>query len=149
MSGRKGGSLEIISFRAFTHTVSRSPGFRFHFFLGDQILMLRVLRIPILLLVLCVLAQPGINTLADISGSSSPVALGTSSQNALWIQCIAPSTNTNAVRFGDSTVSSTRGLPIAPGGGYNTPAMQGRGYSLANTYVYVATGDKLSCAYGW
>jgi hypothetical protein len=105
---------------------------------------MKLLALLAIFLVLPALAD--LHTLADISGSSAAVALASSSTRVSWIQCIAPSGNMNVARFGDSTVSSSRGFPIAAGGGYNTPV--GPAYDLAATYVYVVTGDKLSCGFG-
>ncbi len=69
-----------------------------------------------------VLAFANIHTVATISGANAAVAVVPGlTTRAAWIQCVAPTTNTNPVYFGDSTVTSSRGIPIAPGGGYNTP----------------------------
>jgi hypothetical protein len=105
-----------------------------------------------LLLALAILAPliwANIHTVATISGASSAVAIVPGSvARAAWIQCVAPSANTNNVYFGDSTVSATVGLPIAPGGGYSTPTCANCIYSPGNTYVYVSSGDTAACAWG-
>lgn len=102
---------------------------------------------------LALVVTPGrsdIHTIADITGTGATVQIATTSTRASWIQIIAPSTNSAVVRFGDSTVSVTRGLPIAAGGGYCTliEVPNQRGYNLSLTYVYVAVGDKASIAWG-
>lgn len=98
-------------------------------------------------------------TLTDITGSGAAVQLSTAcpsttpscSSTALidWIQIIAPSGNSAVVRFGDSTVSSSNGLPIAAGGGYTTLYHLGSPYTLGQFYVYIANGDKVSAAYSY
>jgi hypothetical protein len=89
-----------------------------------------------------------IHTVATITGAGAAVAIVPGAQyRAAYIQCVAPSTNTNNVYFGDSTVTSTSGIPIAPGGGYNTP-VTGTPYSLSATYVYISNSDVANCAWG-
>ncbi len=91
-------------------------------------------------------------TIPDISGTSSPVALA-SSGTALFCQLLAPSANSNAVLWGDSNISTSRGSQIAPGGGQFIPPGMATGqsgglthyfFNLATTYVLVQSGDKLS-----
>lgn len=90
-----------------------------------------------------------INSLADITGTGVTVQISTNtSARPAWVQLIAPSGNAAVVRFGDSTTSATVGLPIAAGGGYNTPVCSTCSYTLAGMYVYVANGDKVSIAWG-
>lgn len=86
--------------------------------------------------------------LAPIAGSGATVQISTSVARANWIQVIAPSTNVANVNFGDSTTTITTGLPIAPGGGYNTPTCDDCIYTPAAHYVYVANGDKAYVAFG-
>lgn len=92
--------------------------------------------------------------LADISGSGTAQRLsGTAGAVALWVQIVAPSTNSSVVRVGDSTVSSTSGILVAPGGGFFLPALtQTPGivtrYDLSTIYVLVQSGDKVSAGYG-
>src|SRR6476620_11680954 len=62
-----------------------------------------------------------VRTLADITGDGSTHALSTFG-TARWVQIIAPSGNSAAVRIGDSNASSSRGAPIAAGGGILMPA---------------------------
>lgn len=101
------------------------------------------------LTLLAPLLLANIHTVATISGSSSAVAIVPGSvARASWIQCVAPSTNASTVQFGDSTVSATVGLPIAAGGGYNTPSCPNCIYNPGATYVYVASGDNVYCAWG-
>jgi hypothetical protein len=98
--------------------------------------------------------QARITTAADISGSSATVQVATSG-SARWVQFIAPAANMNAVRYGDSMTSATRGGLIAAGGGQMLPPLpQNRSgdaaslYNLATIYVYVVTGDKVTVVWG-
>jgi hypothetical protein len=86
--------------------------------------------------------------LPPISGSNATVKISTSTARANWIQIITPSANTNSVMFGDSTTTATTGLPIAPGGGYNTPTCANCLYTPAAHFVYVSSGDKAYAAFG-
>jgi|GEM_PF-5754579 len=105
-------------------------------------------RIAMLLLLIAGLAFPNISTLATITGSGVAVPIGAGSARSFWVQCIAPATNSANVMFGDSTVTATRGLPIAPGAGYSTPTCEHCIYSPSTTWVYVASGDTIACAVG-
>jgi len=101
-----------------------------------------------LLLAFLLSAQTLIVVPAEITCDSAAHAVSTSGL-ALWVQLIAPSTNSAVVRFGDSSVSATRGFPIAAGGGYNTPVVsQGSPrYDLTKLFYYCTTGDKVDI--GW
>ena len=93
-------------------------------------------------------AQTLIVTPAEVTCDSAAHAVGTSG-SAVWVQLIAPTTNSAVVRFGDANVSATRGLPIAAGGGYNTPVL-GQGnprYDISKLFYYCTTGDKVDI--GW
>lgn len=86
---------------------------------------------------------------AEVTGTGAAVALTTNTQTLCsYIQIIAPAANSAVVRFGDSTVSATVGLPIAAGGGYNTPVIPGSKYAMSAQYVYVANNDKVDFACG-
>ena len=104
-------------------------------------------------------AQAGnlsVTSMADITGDGAAHALQSSVTTARWIQVIATTTNSAAVRLGDSNVSSTRGLPIAAGGGFMFPAVPvdqresttQHFYDLSKIYYFAAVGDKLSVAWG-
>ena len=109
----------------------------------------KLLLAVLTLLVLVSAAKPNLHSIAEITGSGATVAISTDgSTRASWIQIIAPSGNSAVVRFGDSTVTSSIGLPVAPGGGYNTPACSACIYTLSQHYVYVANGDKVDVAWG-
>lgn len=92
--------------------------------------------------------------IADISGTGTAVQVSsTQGAVALWVQFVAPSTNSSVVRVGDVTVSGTTGVPVAPGGGYFLPAINYTSgpptkYDLSTLYVIVQSGDKLSVEYG-
>ena len=111
--------------------------------------MKHLVRLALPLATLIVPVHPAIHTLANISGTSAVVALASSGSDvARWIQVSAPSGNAAHIRFGDSATSSTRGIDIAPGGAYSTPTCQTCQYPLTGTYIYVATGDTASVAWG-
>lgn len=110
-----------------------------------------------LLLALAWVSQASITvvTIADISGDGSAHAIATSG-SATWIQFVAPSANSAAVRIGDANITTSRGISIAAGGGMFLPAVT-RGpfdnqnsdtkYSLPATYYLIQSGDKLSITY--
>ncbi len=89
-------------------------------------------------------------SIADIAGTGGNVALATTG-NARLCQLVAPVGNAAVVRWGDFSISGTRGAIIAPGGGQFIPPggtmSQGGGqyvFSLANTYVRAAVGDTVT-----
>lgn len=87
--------------------------------------------------------------LADISGASSTTYIAQNSQLCVqYIQIVAGSSNASAVRFGTGSITSSFGLAIAAGAGYNTPVVTGQCYPLASYKIYVASGDKAYVAYG-
>ena len=89
------------------------------------------------------------HSLADISGSSTTVAISTSGTGAQWIQFVAPTGNVSVARWGGPETTSAIGSIIAPGAGqFTPPCPPGSFYPLNTVYVYVATGDKLSITYG-
>lgn len=87
--------------------------------------------------------------LADIAGAGTTVQLATTNATARWIDFVV--TGTGTVRVGDSTTTSTKGIPISAGSAYTTPAMYevngAPPYSLAAFYAYVPAGATLSVAY--
>ena len=94
-------------------------------------------------------ARPNLFPLTTITGTGATVQISASNTAAKFIQLIAPSGNSAAVNFGDSTITSTpAGVVIAPGGAYNTPACSSCSYTLSAHYVYVANGDKIYLSYG-
>ncbi len=111
---------------------------------------MRTKLLLLLLLLVCAFpAKPTLHPIAEITGTGAAVAISTdSSSRPAWVQVIAPAGNSAVVRFGDSTTSATMGLPIAAGGGYNTPVCSSCVYTLSTLYVYVANGDKADVAWG-
>ena len=106
-------------------------------------------RILVLLALVAFCATGEIHTVATITGSGAKVALSTNTKTkAAWIQIIADAGNTDPVYFGDSTVASGTGLPIAKGAGYNTPPCGTCVFSLAATYIYISNNDKAYVAFG-
>lgn len=107
-----------------------------------------------LVVLLCIFASlcfglVTITSTADIAGDGAPHAVA-SNGGAQWIQFVCPSTNTSAVRIGDSTVSTSVGVPCSPGGSFFMPVLglQGVGsnhlYDLSKTFYLIQVGDKLS-----
>ncbi len=88
-----------------------------------------------------------IHPLPDINGSGATVQVSTSIARVYWLQVIPDSNNMNPVLFGDSTTSSSIGLPLAAGSGYLTPIISGQTYPLNQFYVYVSMGDKVHFSY--
>lgn len=125
--------------------------------------MKRILYVALFLLVssLIASAQSTPTSIADISGDGSVHAVA-SSGFARWIQfstCTSGATgctaNTNVVRLGDSSISTSRGIPVPPGGTMffpplpQTPGNEARAqYDLSKIYYLVQSGDKLSITYG-
>jgi hypothetical protein len=110
----------------------------------------------LLLLALTLGAQDSLTIfpLNDIAGTGSPVNLA-SSGAARWCQLVAPAGNASVVRWGDSTITTSRGSIIAAGGGQFVPPMVGTNppggsaiFQLANVYVLVQIGDSLSATCG-
>lgn len=105
--------------------------------------------LALLALSLCI-AGTTIHNTADISGTGTNQQVSaTQGARALWVQFVAPSTNSSVVRVGDININSTRGTPIAAGGGYFFPVVpQSPGpptkYDLSTIYVLVQSGDKVS-----
>lgn len=100
-------------------------------------------------------ASIAVVTIADISGTGTATAIAASG-SATWIQFVAPAANSAAVRIGDANITTSRGTPIAAGGGFFLPPVT-RGpfdnqnsdtkYSLPVTYYLIQSGDKLSITY--
>ena len=96
-------------------------------------------------------------TLADIAGDGTAHAIA-SSGSARSITFVSLSSNSTAncnasatsgcVRVGDSSVSTTRGIPLAPGQGYGLLESSGAArYQLSAWFYVVQTGDKISISY--
>jgi len=104
------------------------------------------LRITIAALVILLLAAivltATVKTRTEITGTGAAVQVA-SSGSALWVQVVADPGNSSPVRLGDSTVTATSGVRVAPGGGQMLP-YKGDFYTLSSIYVYVANGDKVS-----
>ena len=86
-------------------------------------------------------------TLPDITGAGTTTALSVTGQSARMCQLVALSTNSAVARWGDASTAVARGATIAPGGGqFIPPGGTSSAYAidLTTTYVYVATGDKLT-----
>ena len=84
-------------------------------------------------------------TFADIAGSNAAVTLGSGQYR--MCQLVAPTGNSNVIRWGDSNTGTSRGALIAAGGGMLLPVpAQGSPFyiDLGATYVYISTGDKLT-----
>ncbi len=103
-------------------------------------------------------AQTRITAPAEMTGTGAAVQLN-ASEVARWIQFVAPLSNSTThcsvtdisacPRVGDVNVSATRGIPLAPGAGYLLPPLPSGqpGYSTAQVYVWIATGDKVDVSW--
>lgn len=87
--------------------------------------------------------------LADITGAGTTVQIAALNVTARWIDFVV--TGAGTVRVGNSTTTSSKGLPITAGSGYTTPPMNDTlgapPYSLAAFYAYVPVGATLSIGY--
>lgn len=109
------------------------------------------------LLALCWAQGPSAKptSLADITGDSATHQLQ-SSGSAKWVLIIPLAANAAKVRIGDSSTSVSRGVELAPGGGFFMPplpidtrqSVQQHRYDLSTIYYYVVTGDKISVVWG-
>lgn len=107
------------------------------------------MRIAVLLLLVSIglFAQYLIVSPAEITCDSAAHAVATSGV-ARWVQFVAPSTNSVAIRIGDSNTGASRGIPIAAGGGYMMPFTQGApGYDLTKIYYYCTASDKVDISW--
>ena len=95
-------------------------------------------------------------TIADIAGDGAAHQITSAAgTRASWVQFVAPSTNSGIVRIGGSAITTTRGIPIAAGGGMFYPPLPAdardnssdRRYDLTTVYYLIAVGDKLSISY--
>lgn len=88
-------------------------------------------------------------SMADIAGDGAAHAIAASG-SARMIIFACPSTNTSSVRIGDSTITTSIGLPCAPGGSVTLPAMTPKAsvedttYPLSSWFYLIQSGDKLS-----
>lgn len=83
------------------------------------------------------------NSFDEITGSGATVQATTNIRVPCnWIQVIAPTGNMAVVRMGDSSTTSARGLPLAPGSGLGFPHKG----PLAGIYFYIANNDKVDFA---
>jgi len=96
-----------------------------------------------------VLVQPF--SQADITGTAATVQLVPAGGGARTLLINALTTNTAVARCGDSTVTASRGTPVAAGGAlsYGTINTQTNDpqqslYNLASFYCYIASGDKVA-----
>lgn len=86
----------------------------------------------------------------EITGDASAHQIATTG-SCRTVQIIAPSGNAAVVRIGDSTTTSSKGLPVAAGAGLFLPpldsdqreSVQQHFYNLSAIYYYAASNDKL------
>src|SRR5258708_6774484 len=112
---------------------------------------MKILRLALLLVVLCCIANPAaVHTLTITGNNTAQTISTTNTSGAHWVQFVAPAANSGTSRVGDTTVTSTIGIPLAPGSGMMFPAFQSGGtYSLGQLKAYVATGDTLSVTWAF
>jgi hypothetical protein len=84
-------------------------------------------------------------TYADIAGNGSAQQIVSSSASHRWCSFVGLSGNPDTIRLGDSNVSASRGLPIAPGGVFNLS----QELNLSSWYFYApSSSDKISVTCG-
>jgi len=111
---------------------------------------MKTLRLAVLIAVLCSVANPAaIHTLTITGTSTTQVVSSTIAFGASWVQLVAPAGNSSTSRVGDSTITSTTGIPLAPGAGMMLPYVGVGSYSLRQLNTYVATGDTLSVTWAY
>lgn len=92
-------------------------------------------------------------TLPAVTLASSGVAqtITASTQDAICVVLEAPSTNTGNVYYGDSSVSTTSGLTLAPGRRVSIDATTdhrtGAQMHIADVFVVGTSGDVVRIAY--
>lgn len=87
---------------------------------------------------------------AEATGDGAAHQLA-SSGSCRTVQIITPTANGTVVRIGDSTIGSTKGLPITPGSGLFLPPLTSGSrlgpdqiyYDLSALYYFAASGDKV------
>lgn len=100
-------------------------------------------RFLLLIVGLSILQAGALSTLPDITGSGATVQITTQHRIARWVQVSTPTSNTAAIRVGDSAVSATQGTLVAPGFGQFFP-FTGQPMDISEIYVYAASGDKVA-----
>lgn len=101
-----------------------------------------MLKRLLLMLALALVLQGGaLSTLPDVSGTGATVRFTSSQRFGRWVQVSTPTSNTAAIRVGDSTTSATQGTLVAPGLGQFFP-YTGQPIDISQIYIYVASGDK-------
>jgi hypothetical protein len=94
---------------------------------------------------------------SDVTGTGAiqhlSTVLGFKEQLCKWWQVsFVSNASGNIGRVGDSTITSTQGIPIGGGlnGGQFAPALAEnlRNYDLADIYVIIPAGDKINLSYG-
>ena len=112
----------------------------------------------VILLLVCAALISGQQTLQpvslpDFAGTGSRVTLASSgiTGTVRFCQLIAPAGNTGVVQVGDSLITTSRGMRMAPGSGMFLPpgpstSQSGGGYvlNLAQQYVLIQSGDVLT-----
>ncbi len=111
---------------------------------------MKILRLSLLVLALCAIANPAVIHTLTITGNNTAQTVSTTVTSAHWVQFVAPAANAGTSRLGDTTVTSSIGIPLAPGAGMMMPAYQSGGaYNLGQLKAYVATGDTLSVTWAF
>lgn len=104
---------------------------------------LKRLSLFFLLALICFAQQSStLTTIPDLSMTGSAVPLTSGHTYVHWCQFVAPSGNAAVIRWGDSTVSSSRGSSIAAGAGQSIPS-SGPVYDLSTIYFLGTSGDKI------
>jgi hypothetical protein len=89
-------------------------------------------------------------SLPDFTGAGSALPLVTDSRQGKFVQILADSANTAAIRIGGVEVSATIGFPLIAGASqFATPIAEPmmEFFPLSGIYVYAALGDKYYVIY--
>jgi hypothetical protein len=82
------------------------------------------------------------------TGTIPAVARTTTIQPTVPFQWVTFQNNgTNAIRVGDSSTTSTKGINLTPGGAFTFGPAQHEGQDLNEWFVYIVSGDKCDIMY--
>ena len=91
-----------------------------------------------------------LGNLAEITGDGATHAFS-STATARWVQIVAPTANSAAIRIGGASTNSTTGIPVAPGAGFMLPSTTTNAasqYIIGSIYYYAGVGDKVNIMWG-
>lgn len=88
-------------------------------------------------------------TIPDITGDGNVHQIIGNGGSARWITFVALSTNVSTIRLGDANITTSRGVPLAPGQSFSMfESTSSFRHNLATWSYLIQSGDKLSITYG-